>query len=102
LPKSFLIRLLNEITDDELNELARDVAKNDLIDICLFLHGEFDIASVSKIAEVWLRMARMPHRIEVDADIHQIIITTDIPWKFNHSMSEADLHQRLDNFIQSG
>jgi hypothetical protein len=26
LPKSFLVRLLNELTNDELNELARDVA----------------------------------------------------------------------------
>jgi hypothetical protein len=31
LPKSFLIRLLNELTNDELNELARDVAKMNLL-----------------------------------------------------------------------
>ena len=39
LPKSFLVRLLNELTNDELNELARHVAKNDLVDVCLFLRG---------------------------------------------------------------
>ena len=53
LPKSFLVRLLNELTNDELNELARDVAKNDLVDISLFLRGGFNLASISEIAETW-------------------------------------------------
>ena len=39
LPKSFLIRLLNELTNDELNKLAMETAKNDLVDVCLFLRG---------------------------------------------------------------
>ena len=65
LPTSFLIRLLNELTNDELNELAMETAKNDLVDVCLFLRGEFNIASISKIAETWLRIAQMSHRIEV-------------------------------------
>ena len=39
LPKSFLIRLINELMEDELNELARDTAKNDLVDVSLFLKG---------------------------------------------------------------
>jgi hypothetical protein len=47
LPKSFLIRLLNKLTDDELSELARDTAKNELVDVCLFLRGGFNIASIS-------------------------------------------------------
>jgi hypothetical protein len=61
LPKPFLVRLLNELTNDELDELARDVAKNDLVDISLFLRGGFNLASVSKITETWLRIAQMPH-----------------------------------------
>jgi hypothetical protein len=64
-PKSFLVRILNEITEQELNELARDVSKNDLVDISLFLRGGFNLASISEVAETWLRMAQMPHRFEV-------------------------------------
>jgi hypothetical protein len=66
LPKSFLVRLLNELTNIEVDELARDVAKNDLVDISLFLRGGFNIASISEIAETWLKIAQMSHRIEVD------------------------------------
>jgi hypothetical protein len=88
LPKSFLIRLLNELTDDELNELARDVAKNELVDVCLFLRGGFNIASISQIAETWLRIAQMSHRIEVIGDIYKIIIEHDMGQKYSYLIKE--------------
>jgi hypothetical protein len=88
LPKSFLIRLLNELTNDELNELARDVAKNELVDVCLFLRGEFNIASISQIAETWLRIAQMSHRIEVTEDIYKVIIEHDMGQKNSYLIRE--------------
>ena len=88
LPKSFLVRLLNELTNDELNELALDVAKNDLVDISLFLRGGFNLASISEIAETWLRIAQMSHRIEVAGDIHKIIIEHDMGRKYSYLIKE--------------
>jgi predicted DNA-binding protein len=88
LPKSFLIRLLNELTEKELNELARDVAKNDLVDISLFLRGGFNIASISEIAETWLRVAQMSHRVEVAGDIYKIIIEHDMGRKYSYLIKE--------------
>jgi hypothetical protein len=88
LPKSFLVRLLNELTNDELNELARDVAKNELVDVCLFLRGGFSIASISQIAETWLRIAQMSHRIEVTGDIYKIIIEHDMGQKYSYLIRE--------------
>jgi hypothetical protein len=88
LPKSFLVRLLNELTNDELNELARDVAKNELVDVCLFLRGGFNIASISQIAETWLRIAQMSHRIEVTGDIYKIIIEHDMGQKYSYLIRE--------------
>ena len=88
MPKSFLIRLLNELTEDELSELARETAKNELVDVCLFLRGGFNIASISEIAETWLRIAQMPHRIEVDEDIYKIIIEHDMGHKYSYLIKE--------------
>jgi hypothetical protein len=88
LPKSFLIRLLNELTNDELSELARDVAKNDLVDISLFLRGGFNLTSISAITETWLRIAQMPHRVEVDGDINKIIIEHDMGHKYSYLVKE--------------
>ena len=88
LPKSFLVRLINELTNDELNELALDTAKNDLVDICLFLRGGFNIASISEIAETWLKIAQMSHRIEVTGDIYKIIIEHDMGQKYSYLIKE--------------
>ena len=88
LPKSFLIRLLNELTNDELNELAMGTAKNDLVDVCLFLRGGFNIASISEIAQTWLRIAQMSHRIEVTGNIYQIIIEHDMGRKYSYLIKE--------------
>ena len=80
--------MLNELTNDELDELARDVAKNDLVDICLFLRGGFNIASISEIAETWLRIAQMSNRIEVDGNIYTIIIEHDMGRKYSYLIKE--------------
>jgi len=88
LPKSFLVRLLNELTNDELNELAQDTAKNELVDICLFLRGGFNIASVSEIAETWLKIAQMSHRVEVSGDIYIIIIEHDMGHNYSFLIKE--------------
>jgi hypothetical protein len=88
LPKSFLVRLLDELTDDELDELARDTAKNELVDICLYLRGGFNITSISEIAETWLKIAQMPHRVEVTRDIYKIIIEHDMGHKYSFLIKE--------------
>jgi hypothetical protein len=88
LPRSFLIRLLNELTNDELDELAIETAKNDLVDVCLFLRGGFNIASISGIAEAWLRIAQMSHRIEVAGDVYKIIIEHDMGRKYSYLIKE--------------
>ncbi len=87
-PKSFLIRLINELTKDELHELARDIAKNDLVDISLFLRGGFSMTSVSNIAETWLRIAQMPYRFEINGDRYKIIIEHDMGMKYSYLIKE--------------
>jgi hypothetical protein len=88
LPKLFLIRLVNELSQEEINELARDTAKNDLVDISLFLRGGFTITSVSNIVETWLRIAQMPYRCEINEDKCKIIIEHDMGVKYSYLIKE--------------
>lgn len=88
LPKSFLIRLINELTEEELNELARDTAKNDLVDLSLVLRGGFTIASLSDITETWLRISQMPYRCEINGDSCKIIIEHDMGLKYSYLIKE--------------
>ena len=92
LPKSFLIRLINELAEEELKEIARDTAKNDLVDISLFLRGGFTLASISSITETWLRIAHMPYRYEIDRNSCKIIIEHDMGYKYSYLIKEISMH----------
>ena len=88
LPKAFLIRLLNVLDEEELNKIARETAKNDLVDISLFLKGGFSIASISEIAETWLRIAQMPYRLEINDNSCRIVIEHDMGLKYSYLIRE--------------
>ena len=88
MPKPFLMRLINEYSEKELTELARETAKNDLVDISLFLSGEFSIASISDIAETWLRISKMPYRYETNGHSSKIIIQHEMGPKYSYLIRE--------------
>lgn len=88
LPKSFLMRLINGLNEEELIEVARETAKNDLVDISLFLRGGFTIASLSDITETWLRIAQMPYKSEVNENSCKIIIEHDMGHKYSYLIKE--------------
>lgn len=88
LPKSFLIRIIDQLQEDQLRELARDTAKNDLVDISLFLRGGFTIASLSNITETWLRISKMPYRYEINGNKCKIIIEHDMGLKYSYLIKE--------------
>jgi hypothetical protein len=92
LPKSFLIKLLNELDEEELIDLARETAKNDLVDISLFLKGGFNITSISNITETWLKIAQMPYRFEIDGDSCKIIIEHDMGLKYSRLIKEVSTY----------
>jgi hypothetical protein len=92
LPKAFLIRLLNELDEEELNKIARDTAKNDLVDISLFLKGGFSITSISEIAETWLRIAQMPYRLEINENSCRIVIEHDMGLKYSYLIREISTY----------
>ena len=88
LPKPFLMRVINEYTEEELHELARETAKNDLVDISLFLKGGFSIASLADITETWLRISKMPYRDEINGDSSKIIIQHEMGLKYSYLIRE--------------
>ncbi len=89
LPKSFLIRLINELEEKELKELARETAKKDLVDICLYLTGGFSLASILEITETWLRISQMSYRCEMNGQGFKIIIQHDMGLKYSHLIKEV-------------
>lgn len=48
----------------------------------------FISTSISEIAETWLRIAQMSHRVEVAGDIYKIIIEHDMGRKYSYLIKE--------------
>jgi hypothetical protein len=88
LPKAFLIRIISEFTEQELSELARDLAKNDLVDISLFLRGRFTIGSLFDITETWLEISRMPYRNDIKGSTSKIVIQHDMGFNYSYLIKE--------------
>jgi hypothetical protein len=88
LPKSFLMRLVNGFSESELNEIARETAKNDLVDISLFLKGGFSIASLADITEAWLKVSKMPYRYESSGNSCKVIIQHEMGQKYSYLIRE--------------
>jgi hypothetical protein len=88
LPKLFLVRLIEQLTEEQIREVARDTAKNDLVEISLFLRGGFSIASMSNITETWLRISQMPYRFEINGDSSKIVIDHDMGYKYSYLIKE--------------
>jgi len=84
MPKSFLMRVIEHLAEEELDELARDTAKNDIVDVSLFLRGSFTLTSLFNITETWLRISRIPHRFEIHEDHDRIIIEHDMGFKYSY------------------
>ena len=81
-------QILNELNEEKLNEIARETAKNVLVDISLFLRGGFSLASISDIAETWLRMAQMPYRLEINENSCRIVVEHDMGLKYSYLIRE--------------
>ena len=88
MPKSFLMRVIEQLGEEELDELARDTAKNDIVDVSLFLRGSFTLTSLSNITETWLRISRIPHRFETHEDHDRIIIEHDMGFKYSYFIKQ--------------
>ena len=88
MPKSFLMRIIESLAEEELDELARDTAKNDIVDVSLFLRGSFTLTSLSDLTETWLRISRIPHRFESYEDHDRIIIEHDMGFKYSYFIKQ--------------
>jgi hypothetical protein len=88
MPKRLLRRIVNQLTEQELSELARDTAMKDVLDITLMLRSRSTIVSILNIAKTWLKVSRLPHRCEITGSSCKIIIEHDMGFKYSYLIKE--------------
>jgi hypothetical protein len=72
----------------KLSDFAQSMI-NDLQDMSLLLRGEFNLSSIWKIINMWLRITRTPNRFEQGEYEHKIVIRHDMGYKYSYLIKEV-------------
>jgi hypothetical protein len=97
-PRSTFSRIIDNLTEEELSELAVTIAKKDFVDIGLLLRGEFSLPSFLNILENWSRIFSFPHKHEINDDVHNFILQHDMGRNFSFLIKELYRYILEDTF----
>jgi hypothetical protein len=61
-PKSLLIKLMEGLSEQEVQDLSKYIAKNEIKDMTLLLRKEYTLSSFLDTIESWLRVSGFPYR----------------------------------------
>jgi hypothetical protein len=65
-PKALLIKLMDGLGEQEVQDLSRYIAKNEIKDMTLLLRKEYSLSSFLDTIESWLRVSGFPYRRDED------------------------------------
>ena len=68
-PKSLLIRLMEGLDEQEVEDISKYIAKNEIKDMTLLLRKEYTLSSFLDTIESWLRVSGFPYRRDQDSSI---------------------------------
>ena len=81
-PKSLLIRLMEGLDEEEVQDLSKHIAKNEIKDMTLLLRKEYTLSSFLDTIESWLRVSGFPYRRDEedigDNRTHTFVIQHDM------------------------
>jgi hypothetical protein len=72
-PKSLLVRLMNRLNEQEVEQLSEYIAKNDLKEMILLIKNEYSLSAFLDMIESWLRTSGIGYRRDV-IDGHQTFV----------------------------
>lgn len=61
-PKSLLIKIMEGLAEQEVEDLSKHIAKNEIKDMTLLLRKEYTLLSFLDTIESWLRVSGFPYR----------------------------------------
>jgi hypothetical protein len=80
-PKSLLIRLMEGLGEQEVEELSKYIAKNEIKDMTLLLRKDYSLSSFLDTIESWLRVSGFPYRRDggsIDNQVQIFVIQHDM------------------------
>ena len=78
LPKSMLVRIMNGLSDHEVDALSEHMAKNEIKDMTRLVKNEYSIPAFLDMFESWLRTSGFAYRREVVGGVQTFMIQHDM------------------------
>jgi hypothetical protein len=73
-PKSLLIRIMDRLGEQEVDQLSEYIAKNDFKEMTLLLKNEYNLSTFLNMIESWLRVSEIGYRRDTIDDIQKFVI----------------------------
>jgi hypothetical protein len=73
-PKALLVRLMEGLGEEEVEELSKYIAKNEIKDMTLLLRQEYTLSSFLDTIESWIRVSGFPYRRDSADNRTQIFV----------------------------
>jgi hypothetical protein len=77
-PKSLLVRIMNRLSDQEVDQLSEHIAKNEIKDMTLLVRNQYSLSAFLDMIESWLRVSGFAYRREVTDGGQTFVIQHDM------------------------
>lgn len=97
-PKPTMSGIIDKLTEEEISEVAINVAKN-TVDIGLLLRGEYTLTSFLNILETWSRISCFAYKHEANNEVHNFLIQHDMERNYSLFVEEV-FRYRLEEMFK--
>ena len=77
-PKSLLVRLMNRLSEQEVEQLSEYIAKNDFKEMTLLVKNDYNLSAFLDMIESWLRVSGIGYRRDVIDSVQRFVIQHDM------------------------
>lgn len=89
LPEFLLIRIVNQLTEQEISELAQDIAKKNVLKISSMLLNDQSTDTLPLMAaKIWLNLSKLHHKYEFIDDRCRITIKHNLGLRYSYLLKE--------------
>lgn len=81
--RKLVSRLISDLSDEKIIEIADDIAKNDARSFIFLLRNQYNIISAIEVLETWLKIAGYPYNHEVKFETHAFSIHHEMGRKWS-------------------
>ena len=81
--KALLSKLLDKFSPEEIDQIAKSMARTENKDTVLRVSSQYDILAVLRTFEGWLRMTGFPYSYDTEGPVHRFVMLHDLGIKWS-------------------